>query len=141
MKNILNILKENSKPLGKNLVKGTFGLIGLGYIASSGYFSYKTNREQYGAGGAFLMGSGRALAETALTAAFPVLGATAVVSMEAGEAAVKFGRSQYTKNRKANFGRPQYDPFGFGATMRQRSKYSLDRGRANLGNEGRMMHY
>lgn len=120
-----------------NGLKGAIGGLGLAGTVVSGYASYHSRKDEYGAGGAIAIGLG----EAAMFAAFPVAGTIASVGYMAGSAAVEFGRNQYTQNRKANFGSPQQDLFGNSATMRQRSSFNIDRGRASVGQEARLFHY
>jgi hypothetical protein len=126
-----------SQYIKSNAMRGAVGALGVAGIAISGYAGYHSNKEEYGAGGAI----GLALGEAAMFAAFPVAGTIGGISYMAGSAAVDFGRNQYTQNRKANFGSPQQDVFGHSATMRQRSAFNIDRGRASVGQEARLFHY
>jgi len=125
---------SSAKSIAWRGTEGTIGLVGAG---SSLFVSYKMYANEYGAGGALAIGAG----ETTLFLLPPIVSIPVAIAYHGGKAVYDYGKSTYRENRKLNMGRPVNDYFGTMATMRQRSASTLQRGRAILGSEARMMHY
>jgi len=117
-------LKKPASKVGAGIFKGAFG-------AASLYFAHKAYGDEYGGGAATAYG---------LAAMNPIIG-TAMMIGEIGVATLSYGHSQYHERRRLNLGSPVHDQFGTLSTMRQRSLENLSRGRAALGNEGRLHHF
>ena len=131
---LLNVIRQAPKTLGR----GSLGLIVAAGTGVSVYAGYKDHGETYGAGAGIAAGLGEAALFTVLP---PMISIPAAGLYFGGVALKDFGQDIYRKNRRVNLGQHMHDPFGSLATMRQRSSTTLDRGRASLGNEARLLHF
>jgi len=116
---------------------GTVGMLGVAGTAFSIYSMHGQYASTYGTGGALAMGLG----EAAWFALPPVVSLPGAAIAYGALSAYDYGRDTYRNNRRLNLGQPINDTFGTMATMRQRSSQTLNRGRAILGSEARLMHY
>jgi hypothetical protein len=112
-----------SRAIGGTAVTG--GFIGLGFYSES-----LTTGEEYGQGAGIIKG-----------ALYMVPWVNAALTIyNLGQAAGDMLYNNQQARRRTSFGRGFQDPFGNAATMRQRSQYNLNRGRASLGSEAALYH-
>ena len=106
---------------------GTFkaGIYGFGI-----YSELMSTGQEYGMGAGLLRGASYAL---------PYVG-EAMALYDIGKMVGDYAYQQQQSKRRSSFTRGFQDPFGNAATMRQRSQYNLNRGRASLGSEGFLFH-
>lgn len=129
IKNIAMIAARTSSK--EKTIRGTAITAGFGGLTM--WSEYHTTGKEYGQGAA-------ALKTAIYMAPTGIVGGLAIAGAEMG---YHLGNHMYKtqmNKRKSSFGQGFKDPFGNAATMRQRSQYVLQRGRASLGSEARLFH-
>lgn len=122
---------EAAKSLGpKGLKAGFGGLAKAGFVGFGLYTEVMTNRE-YGVGYGLARGAAYSV---------PFV-AGAMLMYDAGKGIGNLAYEHQKSKRRLSWGQGFQDPFGSAATMRQRSQYNLNRGRALLGSEAMLFHY
>lgn len=112
---------------------GKAGFSGLKKAAFPALFMYQeamTSGKEYGMGYGLLRGASYSI---------PFVG-EAMMLYDVGKMAGDYMYQRQQSKRRSSFTRGFQDPFGNSATMRQRSQYNLNRGRASLGSEAYLFH-
>jgi hypothetical protein len=105
---------------------------GLALIGGFGYMELMSTGREYGYG-----------AGLATAAMYSINGPVGlgVMAFSIGKAIGDMSYESQKVKRTSSFSTAKnFDPWGTGATMRQRSQYNLSRGRSALGNEGYLFH-
>lgn len=96
------------------------------------YSEYYTTGREYGTGAAVVKGIGYSM---------PIIGGAGLI-YDLGKGIGDYAYNTQKNKRISSFSSAGvFDPYGNMATMRQRSRYSLDRGRQSLSNEGYLFHW
>lgn len=109
---------------------------GGGALAKGGFIGFGLYTEAMITGREYGMGAG--LAKGAAYA-IPYVGA-AMMLYDVGKGIGNAANEAQRAKRRSSFGQGFQDPFGTAATMRQRSQYNLNRGRASLNSEAFLYH-
>lgn len=104
---------------------GKAGIFGLGM-----YFETVTTGQEYGLGAGLVRGAAYSV---------PYVG-IGMMLYDVGKMAGDYAYQTQQAKRRSSFTKGFQDPFGNAATMRQRSQYNLNRGRASLGSEAYLFH-
>jgi hypothetical protein len=116
------------------LAKG--GFIGFSGLAKGGFIGFGMYVEAMSTGREYGMGAGLA---RGAAYSVPYVG-IAMMAYDIGKMVGNAAYDYQQAKRRSSFTRGFQDPFGTAATMRQRSQYNLNRGRASLGSEAFLFH-
>lgn len=109
---------------------GMSGLMKGGMVGFGLYFEAVTSGREYGMGYGLARGAAYSV---------PYVGA-AMMLYDIGKGIGNTMFEHQQAKRRISFSRGFQDPFGTASTMRQRSQYNLNRGRASLGSEAFLFH-
>ena len=107
---------------------GSFGRLAFGSLFV--YQEAMTSGREYGYGYGMLKGAAYSV---------PYLG-QAMMLYDLGKTVGNYFYDKQQSKRKLSFTSGFQDPYGTAATMRQRSQYNIQRGRATLGSEAYLFH-
>lgn len=109
---------------------GFSGLAKGGFIGFGMYVEAMSTGREYGMGAGLARGAAYSV---------PYVG-IAMMAYDIGKMVGNAAYDYQQAKRRSSFTRGFQDPFGTAATMRQRSQYNLNRGRASLGSEASLFH-
>lgn len=128
---ITGAIKSTIQGSFKNWAQGGFRGLAVGSATGIGLYSeYLTTGREYGYGAATIRG---------LAYSLPTVG-TAMLAYDIGKMIGDTAYNYQQSKRRLSFTSGFQDPYGNAYTMRQRSQYNLQRGRASLGSEAYLFH-
>lgn len=112
-------------------IRGSFGgLATAGMVGFGIYAEWHSTGKEYGRGAGVIKGAAYSV---------PFIGG-AMLMYDLGKMSGDTAYQHQQGKRRSSMGNGFVDPFGNAATMRQRSRHNLSRGRSALGNEGYLFH-